>query len=139
MGEIMSVEIRKYRDSDYEKVTNIVVDNFGGEKVLGNCPDYINQFVAVIEDNVVGFFVLSNIYNVVRGFNYYLVDYVCVDKKYQHMGIGSTMMKFIINRASDANIKYIQLTSSDKRETAQQMYKKLGFEEVDTKLFRMVI
>ncbi len=135
----MDIVIRDYTKNDFSSVSRIIMDNFRDNKVEANNYEHIKEYVAVLDGEVVGYFVLTDIANVVRGFHYYLVDYVCVDINHHHMGIGKTMMKFVIEKAKDEHIKYIQLTSSNKRVNAQKMYMSLGFEKHDTNIFRLVI
>ncbi len=135
----MNVVVRKYEDNDSSQVDKIILDNFGGELVRDKIADYIDQYVAVENGKVIGYFVTTKILNVIRGYYYYLIDYVCVDKDNQGKGIGKVMMNFIIERAKTEGIRYIQLTSSDKRIFARKLYTSVGFVKYDTNIFRLVI
>ena len=135
----MDINIRKYEKEDFPKISKIIEENFGGEKQVVETPDYITEYVAEVDGEVVGYFVLSLITNVVRGTNYYMVDYVCTDVSYQGKGVGKTMMRYVIEKAQEDRVKYIQLTCSAKRSCARHMYESLGFEVYDTNVYRMGI
>lgn len=130
----MDLVVREYEDKDYEIVNQILNNNFSHGMVDRESPSNVLRYVCDSSDGVVGFFILTKIRNVVRGFDYYLVDYVC--SSIHGMGIGSFMTKFICDKADNENIEYIQLTSSKKREAARHMYQKYGFELYDTDIFR---
>lgn len=133
------MNIRMYRDEDFAICNKIISDNFKDGKKKCVPKDYISEFVCELNNIVVGYFVLSRISNVVRGYDYYLVDYVCVDKSLQGKGIGTYIMNFIIDKGKRDNVKYIQLTCGEKRECAHHLYEKVGFKKKDTSVYRLVI
>ena len=135
----MDVVVRKYEDDDFTKVSKIIEENFSGSKQKIKRPDYITEYVAELDGEVVGYFVLSLITNVVRGSKYYMVDYVCTDVEHQGKGIGKTMMRYAVEKAKLDKVKYIQLTCSAKRCGARHMYESIGFEVYDTNVYRMEI
>lgn len=135
----MNINVRKYEEKDFEKVSKIIEENFSGPKQKVDKPDYITEYVAELDGEVVGYFVLSLITNVVRGTKYYMVDYVCTDVSHQGKGIGKTMMRYAIEVAKKDKVKYIQLTCSAKRACARHMYESIGFEVYDTNVYRMGI
>lgn len=130
----MDLSVRKYEEKDYEIVNEILNTNFSHGMVDREVPDNVERYVCDSNEGVVGFFILTKIRNVVRGFDYYLVDYVC--SSVHGKGIGSFMTEFICNKCDNEDIKYIQLTSSKKREAARHMYEKYGFEIYDTDVYR---
>lgn len=132
----MDLFIRKYEDSDFDTVNEILNNNFSHGMVDKEVPTNVERYVCDSNDGVVGFFILTKIRNVVRGFDYYLVDYVCTNV--HGKGIGSFMTQYICDKCDNEDIKYIQLTSSKKREAARHMYQKYGFEIYDTDVFRRV-
>ena len=132
----MDLVIRKYCDSDYDVVNQIVYDNFSCNVSDRDVPPNIERYVCCSEEKVVGFFILTKIRNIVGGYDYYHVDYVC--SAIHGQGIGSFMTEFICNKADNDKVKYVQLTSSAKREAARHVYQKYGFEKYDTDLFRRI-
>lgn len=134
----MDIKVREYNENDYEIVKKIIKDNFDDDKVESKKLDNITEFVATIDNIPVGYFVLTKNYNIVRGFYYYLIDYVCTDIDHQGMGIGKTMMSYIVDKVNNEDVKYAQLTCSNKRGCARHIYEKYGFKLYDTNVFRLV-
>ena len=54
------------------------------------------------------------------------IESVRVDRKYQHQGIGSRMMKWAIERAKARGAHLVQVTTHKSREDAHRFYGKLG-------------
>ncbi len=57
------------------------------------------------------------------------VESVRVDKQYQNLGIGSAMMKWTIERATERGAHLMQLTTHKSREDAHRFYERLGFQK----------
>ena len=132
----MDILVREYREEDFSRVSKMIDENFDLKYVGSKKHDYITEYVAVIDDIVCGYFVFTRVHNMVEGFDYYLIDYVCTDIQYQGRGVATSMMEFAIDKAKELKGKYIQLTSSDKRVIAHHIYEKLGYERYDTNVFR---
>ena len=129
--------IRIYNEeNDYEYVNKLINDNFGHSKEKCEVPSNVYQYVCLLEDKIVGYFIMTKIKNVVRGYDYNLVDYVCTDANLHGRGIGSFMVRTMIDLSNNDNVKYIQLTSSNKREAARHLYAKYGFKIHDTNVYR---
>ena len=129
--------IRGYNeDTDYDQVNKIINDNFNHDKEKCDTPSNIFQYVCLLDNRIVGYFVMSKVRNVVRGYDYYLVDYVCTDASLHGRGIGSYMVRYMIDISTKEQVKYIQLTSSNKREAARHVYEKYGFVIHDTNVYR---
>ena len=128
-------EVREYKIEDYERVRRIIKDNFDDDKVKDISSPVSKEYVCTLDGLVVGYYVLTRIKNLVRGFDYYLVDYVCTDVDYQGMGVASRMMEHLLSLV-DKDIAYVQLTCSNKRGCAKHLYEKYGFEVYDTNVFR---
>lgn len=60
-----------------------------------------------------------------------------IDKSLRGKGIGTTLMKFVIDKARDLGVKSLNFTSNPKRETANKLYKSLGFEKRDTNVYKL--
>lgn len=132
----MDVEIRRYNDSDFEKVFTIIKENFQLEKARESKSTDSLEFVAVIDKQVVGYFILRRVFDIVKANNYYFLEYVCVDKALQNKGIGQKIMEFVINFAKEEKASYIELTSSYTREVAHHIYEKYGFVKRESNIFR---
>ncbi len=133
--------IRKYDNDDFNKVINILKDNFNISNNIKSINDNINSFgiVALVNKKVVGYIRIDNLNNPFKNNNYYFLSYICVDSNYQNMSIATKMLDFIFNKAKDNNISYIELTSRSSREAANHLYLKTGFVIRDTNVFRKEI
>ena len=131
----MNVVIRKYNDADYDAVDKLLFDSFGYHKEKLN-DIRVYEFVACLDDIVVGYFNLMEEVDVIRNCKIYHVGYVCVDSTYRGKGIGHTMMEYAISYAKDHHVKRMELTSGNQREAAHRLYLSLGFEKRDTSVFR---
>lgn len=66
----------------------------------------------------------------------YLDDFI-VEREYQGKGIGSALIKSVLNFANKSGAGYIEFTSNPKRIGANKFYKKFGFESRDTNVYRL--
>lgn len=65
----------------------------------------------------------------------YLDDFVVLDE-YQGKGIGSDLLKAVLNKAKTEGAAYIEFTSNPKRVGANKFYQKFGFQKRDTNVYR---
>ena len=64
---------------------------------------------------------------------------VVVDTEARGMGIGQALNEYAINLAEQAGAKTIDLTSRPSRESANRLYKRLGFVARETNVYRYSI
>lgn len=64
---------------------------------------------------------------------------VGVHPEFQGKGLGKKITNHLIDRAKKKGLKYLELTSSPKKEAANRFYKKFGFEPRDTNVYRLKI
>ena len=133
----MNIVIRKYEMTDYFMVHDLLKEVFDVEKVNNSNNDNYIEFVAVVDDKVVGYALLTRVLNYVKNSNYYLLDYVCVNENYRNKGIGKELLKEVSKEAS-IDGEYIELTSSYKREAAHHVYEELGYIKKESNIFRKV-
>ena len=131
----MEIVVRDYSGEDYDEVNRILKETFGYEKSK-NRDTKSYEFVGVLDNNVVGYFILNEMKDIIRDFIIYHVDYVCVDEKYRSQGIGRKMMEYAIEYAKKNKAFRLELTSSNKRVAAHKLYLSLGFEIRDSAIFR---
>jgi len=55
------------------------------------------------------------------------IESVRVDKRFQSQGVGSEMMKWILERAKQRGAHLVQLTTHKSRVDAHRFYERLGF------------
>jgi ribosomal protein S18 acetylase RimI-like enzyme len=123
-------------ENDIKKVINLIKDTFN----ISNIPNIEllknPRFVILKkDDDVIGTSMLTIKYDPIKNIKTLYIDYVCVDKKYQHMGYGKEMFLNIEKIAKEEGIDYLELTSNKKRVYAREMYLKLGMEIKDTDIF----
>ena len=72
------------------------------------------------------------------GFKGYIED-VVVDKMCRGLGLGERITRDLIRIAKKRRAEWIDLTSSPKREAANALYKKLGFQKKATNFYRLML
>ena len=129
------MEIRKYEDKDFERVNEIVLKSFGYERANVH-DERSHEFVACIDDTVVGYMILNEMIDIIKNKKTYHIDYVCVDPEYRGQKIGKTMMDYVIDYAKKEGGSRIELTSNPTRVAAHKLYENCGFIKRDTDVFR---
>lgn len=67
------------------------------------------------------------------------VEDVIVNSNYRGKGIGRELMIAMIKMAKILNLKYLSLTSNERRIAAHGLYKSLGFNIKETTFFRLML
>ncbi len=67
------------------------------------------------------------------------IEDVVVDEKYRGQGIGIDLTKFAIQFAKDQQAAVVMLTSKPARISANNLYKKIGFQLKETNVYRMML
>lgn len=67
------------------------------------------------------------------------IEDVVVDNKLRGKGIGKMLIEFAIEFARNKGISKIDLTSKPERVAANELYKKLGFKQKNTNVYRLEI
>ena len=65
------------------------------------------------------------------------IEDVITDSDYRGQGIGRALVERAVEMANDYGVDGIYLTSRPSREVARALYRKIGFEEVPTTVFRL--
>jgi len=94
----------------------------------------VKLFVAMLDDQVVGTAQLSIIDRLYAPIAW--VDGVVVDENQRGKGIAGKLMQAILDAAHELGLHEVCLTSSPKREAANHLYQKLGFEQYNTNYYR---
>lgn len=131
----MMIEVRNYREEDLNKVNLILKEAFLHEKTNFNDANF-KEIVALCDNTVCGYLLLTKVLNPIKNGFYYLVDYVCVSSEYRGRGIALKMLEYAENVAKEDGALYLQLTCSYSREAAQKLYIKAGFEKRESNVFR---
>ncbi len=133
------IGVREYRMTDYFDVSRILEEAFGVTKANVNPDNNYKEYVAVVDDVVAGYLVLTRVLDLVKGRPYYLVDYVCVAKSYRNLGLGQLLMERVLEVARKDKALYVELTSRKDRVAAHHLYEKVGFEKRDSYIFRRTL
>lgn len=133
------IGVREYRMTDYFDVSRILEEAFDVSKANVNPDKNYKEYVAVVNDRVAGYLVLTRVMDLVKGRPYYLVDYVCVAKFYRKLGLGQLLMEKVLEVAKKDNALYVELTSRKERVAAHHLYEKVGFEKRDSYIYRRTL
>jgi ribosomal protein S18 acetylase RimI-like enzyme len=100
--------------------------------------DAITQFVAREDDGrIVGVATLV-IFPIPTAWRAWIED-VIVDEASGRKGIGTALTQAMVDHARAAGCKTVDLTSRPAREAANHMYRKMGFVQRDTNVYRVVV
>jgi len=64
------------------------------------------------------------------------IEDVVVDEAYRRRGIGAALIRAAIERAREAGARTVDLTSRPSREAANRLYRRLGFVQRETNVYR---
>lgn len=104
------------------------------EKLISAEGSYL--FIAK-DEKIVGTLTLI-IYQIPTGRKAWIED-VVVDSEMRGKGIAEKLIQAAINFAGKEGIQKVDLTSSIERQAAHALYKKMGFEERATTVFRLLL
>ncbi len=65
------------------------------------------------------------------------IEDVVVDERARRQGVGETLMGAAIRLAEESGARSVNLTSRPCREAANRLYRRLGFEERETNIYRL--
>ena len=96
-----------------------------------------NAVMIVVQDGarVVGMGTLYMVRKVGKHVGY--IEDIVVSHEYRGQGLGKKIMRSLITAARKQKLAYLFLTSNSKREAANKLYERLGFEIVETNPYRL--
>lgn len=122
--------IRDIVENDYDTVYELgelLHSNFRKmykfDEVLKN--DYFHVLVYELDSKVLGFIIYTHLYETTD-----ILDIV-VDDDYRRQGIASDLINHVIENSNDEDEFYLEVAS--KNEAAIKLYKKFGFEKINTR------
>ena len=65
------------------------------------------------------------------------IEDVVVDERARGDGVGEALTREAMTLAREAGAKHLELTSHPSRAAANRLYRRLGFEQRDTNVFRL--
>lgn len=129
------MEIRGYQDRDLESLNDLLNEYEFGLQRKGRTNSSNKEFVAIVDNKVVGYAVLNQLYDNIQNLNYGYINYVCVLKKFQNKKIATKIFNYIFEICKTEHIAYLELTSNPSRVAAHHLYEKLGFKVRETDVF----
>jgi ribosomal protein S18 acetylase RimI-like enzyme len=91
-------------------------------------------FVARVDGRIVGVLTLA-MYRIPTGNRAWIED-VIVDESVARQGIGEALSRAAIDEARRRGAKDVRLTSRPKREAANRLYQRIGFEIYETNVYK---
>jgi ribosomal protein S18 acetylase RimI-like enzyme len=67
------------------------------------------------------------------------IEDVVVDERARGQGVGEALMQAAIGLAEESGARHVNLTSRPDREAANRLYRRLGFEERETNVYRLTL
>lgn len=105
-------------------------------RAIVDSPDSV-LYIARLDGRIVGSLTLA-FYRIPTGLKAWIED-VVVDDTARGQGVGEALNRAAIAEATHRRAKNISLTSRAKREAANRLYQRLGFDPYDTNVYRYSI
>lgn len=122
------IKLRKFRTADFDYVMEIEKSSFSPSDAYPKrrmerlCKKYKNGFiVAEKNEKIVGYILAYQKGNFIDFYS------IAVDKNYRNLGIGTTLVNFMLKQFKKAGLKKASLLVKTTNKTALFFYKKLGF------------
>ncbi|WP_446665383.1 GNAT family N-acetyltransferase [Flexivirga sp. B27] len=97
--------------------------------------DAIDLFVASRDDDVIGMLTLAT-FPIPTGTRAWIEDVVVVSAA-RGSGAGMALVEAAIDRARELGARTVDLTSRPSRQAANRLYRRAGFEQRDTNVYRL--
>jgi ribosomal protein S18 acetylase RimI-like enzyme len=135
VGRASGITIRPWQERDRPALQALMkVLSEDAEVTASDAPAYVAE-----RDGVVVGMVTLCVFTTLTGAKAYL-DHLVVAPESQGSGIGRALVEYSIQRARDAGASRVDLTANDAtKETAQALYRSLGFEKRETSSFRLLL
>ena len=132
----MQIIIRELDKKDYPDIVllrnnelggNITLEELSAKMDIMNKNEYYKTFVALYENNVVGFISTIIVLAVEFPIGYLRIDGLAVNKNIQSKGIGTKLLVYAENYAKEKGITASSLNSNFKRTDAHTFYEYNGY------------
>ncbi len=135
------MNIERYSDCYLDSLNSLLKESFPNVlvKKKSKAKESDIELVCLNGDIVVGYLVLNRIYDSIRDISYCYANYVCVHSNYRNQHIGTKLLEEAFRICKEEGISYIELTTNPSRVAAHGLYKKMGFVERSTDVFRKEI
>ena len=132
----MDIVYRKAVNSDLDGINNLIGNVFNHHLDEDFLSDNYFSVVAVYDGKIVGHLFVTKIYNAISKKIWYKIDDVCVLDQFRGQHISKNLFKKLDEIAKEDKVSFYELTSNKKRVAAHGLYKSIGFNIIDTCLFR---
>ena len=95
-------------------------------------------FIAELENKEIVGMLTIGIYNIPTGTKIWIED-VVVDESQRGKGVGKELIRFAIDYSKSLGAKSVALTSRPSRVEANEMYKKMGFVQYETNVYKYLL
>jgi GNAT superfamily N-acetyltransferase len=144
----MEIKIREIVANDYTEVVflwndvleirNVNDENFRVTTEKMNEDGNYKTFVALFENDVVGFVTIVQALSIGVSIGYLHIQALAVKKEFQHCGVGTKLLRHTENYAKELGISSIILCSGFKRTGAHAFYENNGYHK-DSYCFDKII
>ncbi|OAX47039.1 GNAT family N-acetyltransferase [Paenibacillus sp. AD87] len=144
----MEIKIREIVANDYTEVIflwndvleirNVNAENFRITTEKMNEDGNYKTFVALFENDVVGFVTIVQALSIGVSIGYLHIQALAVKKEFQHRGVGTQLLRHTENYAKELGISSIILCSGFKRTDAHAFYEHNGYDK-DSYCFDKII
>lgn len=131
--------IREYKTEDNRELLNLFNKCFNKNYDVINMNPTGMIFVILVDNKIVGMATIDILNDIFKNIKYGYVNNVCIDPDYQGQGLSKKLMNKILGYGINNGLEYIMLTSNKKRIAAHKLYKSMGYEIVDTCVFKKYI
>ena len=135
----MEIKIREIIEDDYAAVaslwnyelgySNVSVDTITSHIARMNMNGHYKTFVAISVNNVIGFITVVKILAFEFDIGYLKVDALAVRENCQNQGVGTSLLKYAENYATENGLTLLLLNSGFQRTNAHIFYENYGFEK----------
>ena len=130
------MEIREYKKEDAKELLDLFNKCFNYDYKVIDMEPTCMIFVVSLDNKIVGMATIDILNDIFKNIKYGYVNNVCIDPDYQGQGLSKKLMNKISEYGISNNLEYIMLTSNKKRIAAHGLYKSMGYEVVDTCVFK---
>jgi len=138
-------EIKEYQPEILDAVVKLSIQLTGKEMLIGKA-----HLEALISDQNSHLFLALNDEGIILGMvtvGFYIsptgkkgwIEDVVVDQRFRGQGIGKNLTSFAIEFAKNQQADMVMLTSKPARISANNLYKKLGFQLRETNVYRILL
>jgi predicted N-acetyltransferase YhbS len=135
----MDIKIREIQEIDYPEILSLynfelVNHNVNAINIVADYErmskdDNYKTFVALMENNVVGFITTVQVLSVGLPVGYLKINGLAVKEEHQNKGIGKKLLQYVENIAYEKRISYILLNSGVKRINAHAFYERNDYDK----------